>query len=67
MFGNRYNLFANIYNNRKELSESGIHRPIKQVWNNTRELIPLSSSYKDDYDRLFEISYMREEMQTENN
>jgi putative restriction endonuclease len=55
------NLFGNIYNNRKELSESGIHRPYQAgIWGSQYKgaySIVVSGGYKDDYDRLFEISY----------
>lgn len=62
MFGElNSNLIGNIFSNRKELSESGIHRPPQAgIWGSQYKgaySIVISGGYKDDYDRLYEISY----------
>ena len=62
MFGEiNSNLIGNVYGNRKELSKSGIHRPYQSgIWGSQYKgaySIVISGGYKDDYDRLSEISY----------
>ena len=55
------NLIGNVYRNRRELSQSGIHRPYQAgIWGSQYKgaySIVISGGYKDDYDRLFEVSY----------
>ena len=55
------NLTGNVYRNRQELSQSGIHRPYQAgIWGSQIKgaySIVISGGYKDDYDRLFEVSY----------
>lgn len=62
MFGEiNSNFIGNVYTNRKELSKSGIHRPYQAgIWGSQYKgaySIVISGGYKDDYDRLSEISY----------
>ena len=54
-------LIGKVYDNRLELSKSGIHRPPQAgIWGRQHEgaySIVVSGGYEDDYDNLFQISY----------
>lgn len=62
MFGElNESYIGNIYDNRKELSKSGIHAPYQSgIWGSQYKgaySIVLSGGYEDDFDRLYEIKY----------